>query len=157
MWILKKKYDYWWKKYGLEKTDRATKTSLFDRNWATSLKPRQRSRPLRLVWWALHIYIWPIQFFLFIQSGIILLIFFFNLKILGCKACQRLLIFLNQYEIFIDVKYTKGQRLHYLFLYKEHLFIFHCICVIVGVTSPWCDISCCRGYNFWYCRLWKTQ
>jgi hypothetical protein len=23
------------KKYGLEKTDRATKTSLFDRNWAT--------------------------------------------------------------------------------------------------------------------------
>jgi hypothetical protein len=21
MWILKKKYDYWWKKYGLEKTD----------------------------------------------------------------------------------------------------------------------------------------
>ena len=30
-----------------EKTDRATKTSLFDRNWATSLKP------LRLVWWAL--------------------------------------------------------------------------------------------------------
>jgi hypothetical protein len=24
MWILKKKYDYWWKKYGLEKTDRAT-------------------------------------------------------------------------------------------------------------------------------------
>ena len=52
MWILKKKYDYWWKKYGLEKTDRATKTSLFDRNWATSLKPRWRSRPLRLVWWA---------------------------------------------------------------------------------------------------------
>ena len=33
------------KKYGLEKT----KTSLFDRNWATSLKPRRRSRPLRLV------------------------------------------------------------------------------------------------------------
>jgi hypothetical protein len=27
-----------------------TKTSLFDRNWATSLKPRRRSRPLRLVW-----------------------------------------------------------------------------------------------------------
>ena len=54
MWILKKKYDYWWKKYRLEKTDRATKTSLFDRNWAISLKPRRRSRPLRLVWWALH-------------------------------------------------------------------------------------------------------
>jgi hypothetical protein len=53
MWILKKKYDYWWTKYGLEKTDRATKTSLFDRNWATSLKPRWRSRPLCLVWWAL--------------------------------------------------------------------------------------------------------
>ena len=34
MWILKKKYDYWWKKYGLEKTDRAT-----------SLKPRRKSRP----------------------------------------------------------------------------------------------------------------
>ena len=51
MWILKKKeYNYWWQKYGLEKTDRATKTSLFDRNWETSLKPRQRSRPLRLVW-----------------------------------------------------------------------------------------------------------
>ena len=55
--ILKKKYDYWWKKYGLEKTYRATKTSLFDRNWAISLKPRRRSRPLRLVWWALlHVY-----------------------------------------------------------------------------------------------------
>ena len=46
----------WAKKYGLEKTDRATKTSLFDRNWATSLKPRWRSRPLHLVWWALHMY-----------------------------------------------------------------------------------------------------
>jgi hypothetical protein len=45
MWILKKKYDYWWKKYGLEKTDRATKTSLFDRNWAILLKPRRRSHP----------------------------------------------------------------------------------------------------------------
>ena len=53
MWILKKKYDYWWKKYGLEKTDRATKTSLFDRNWVISLKPRRRSRLLCLVWWAL--------------------------------------------------------------------------------------------------------
>ena len=53
MWILKKKY-YWLKKYGLEKTDRVTKTSLFDRNWATSLKPRRRNRPLRLVWWALQ-------------------------------------------------------------------------------------------------------
>ena len=42
------------KKYGLEKTDRATETSLFDRNSATSLKPRRRSRPLRLVWWALQ-------------------------------------------------------------------------------------------------------
>jgi hypothetical protein len=58
MWILKKKYDYWWKKYGLEKTDRATKTLLFDRNWAISLKSRQRSPSLRLVWWAL-----PTQFF----------------------------------------------------------------------------------------------
>ena len=53
-WILKKKYDYWWKKYWLEKTDRATKTSLFDRNWAISLKPRRKSRPLRLIWWVLH-------------------------------------------------------------------------------------------------------
>ena len=53
MWILKKKYDYWWKKYGVEKTDRVTKTSLFERNWATWLKPRRRSRPFRLVWWAL--------------------------------------------------------------------------------------------------------
>jgi hypothetical protein len=26
MWILKKKCNYWWKKYGLEKTDRVTKT-----------------------------------------------------------------------------------------------------------------------------------
>jgi hypothetical protein len=33
------------KKYGLEKTDRATKTSLFDRNWVTSLKPRQMKSP----------------------------------------------------------------------------------------------------------------
>jgi hypothetical protein len=30
MWILKEKYDYWLKKYWFEKTDRATKTSLFD-------------------------------------------------------------------------------------------------------------------------------
>ena len=52
-WILKKKYDYWWEKYWLEKTDRATKTPLFDRNWAISLKPRRKSRPLHLVWWAL--------------------------------------------------------------------------------------------------------
>jgi hypothetical protein len=52
-WILKKKYDYRWKKYWLEKTDRATKTSLFHRNWAISLKPRRKSLPLRLVWWAL--------------------------------------------------------------------------------------------------------
>ena len=49
------KYDYWWKKYGREKTDRVTKTSLFDRNWAISLKPRRRSCPFRLVWWALFI------------------------------------------------------------------------------------------------------
>jgi hypothetical protein len=42
------------KKYRLEKTDRATKTSLFDRNWAISLKPRRRSCPFHLVWWALH-------------------------------------------------------------------------------------------------------
>jgi hypothetical protein len=56
MGILKKKYDYWWKKYRLEKTDRATKTLLFDRNWTISLKPRRRSRPLRLVWWALKQY-----------------------------------------------------------------------------------------------------
>jgi len=34
----------------LKRLDRATKTSLFDRNWAISLKPRRRSRPLRLVW-----------------------------------------------------------------------------------------------------------
>jgi hypothetical protein len=51
MWILKKKYDYWWKKCGLEKTDRATKTSLFDRNWAISLKPMWRSRPARSFLW----------------------------------------------------------------------------------------------------------
>ena len=38
------------------KTDRprATKTSLFDRNWAISLKPKRKSHPLRLVWWALQ-------------------------------------------------------------------------------------------------------
>jgi hypothetical protein len=54
IWILKKKYDYWWTKYGHEKTDRTLKTSLFDRNWAISLKPRRRSHPLRLVWWALN-------------------------------------------------------------------------------------------------------
>ena len=60
MWILKKKYDYWWEKYWLEKTDRATKTSLFDRNWAISLKPRRKSRPLRLVLWVLiHVFLSP--------------------------------------------------------------------------------------------------
>jgi hypothetical protein len=43
-------------------TDRATETSLFDRNWATSLKLRRRSRPLRLVWWTLAPYlIWICQ------------------------------------------------------------------------------------------------
>jgi len=67
MWILKKKYDYWWKKYGLEKTDMATKTSLFDRHWAISLKPRRRSRPLRLVWWALGHSLF-IVFFAFLSS-----------------------------------------------------------------------------------------
>ena len=38
------------------KTDRprATKTSLFDRNWAISLKPKRKNHPLRLVWWALQ-------------------------------------------------------------------------------------------------------
>jgi hypothetical protein len=39
---LKKKYDYWWKKYLLEKTDRATNTSLFDRNWAISLNQGEK-------------------------------------------------------------------------------------------------------------------
>ena len=32
------------KKYGLEKTDRVTKTSLFDRNWAISLKPTTKEK-----------------------------------------------------------------------------------------------------------------
>jgi hypothetical protein len=50
MSILKEKYDYWLKKYWLEKTDRVTKNSLFDRTWAISLKPSRKSRPLRLVW-----------------------------------------------------------------------------------------------------------
>jgi hypothetical protein len=38
-----------WIDFRKSKTDSATNTSLFDRNWATSLKPRQRSRPLCLV------------------------------------------------------------------------------------------------------------
>jgi len=37
----------------LKRLTRATKTLLFDRNWAISLKPRRKSRPLYLVWWAL--------------------------------------------------------------------------------------------------------
>jgi len=37
----------------LKRLTRATKTSPFDRNWATSLKPRRKSHPLCLVWWAL--------------------------------------------------------------------------------------------------------
>jgi hypothetical protein len=45
VWLLVKQIRTW---------NRATKTSLFDRNWAISLKPRRRSRPLRLVWWALN-------------------------------------------------------------------------------------------------------
>jgi hypothetical protein len=56
-WILKKKYDYWWKKYWLDKTD-----ALFDRNWAISLKPRRKSRPLHLVWWALVLCIITMKF-----------------------------------------------------------------------------------------------
>ena len=49
--------EYWRKSMiiGEKNTDlkRLTKTSLFDRNWAISLKPRRRSHPLRMVWWAL--------------------------------------------------------------------------------------------------------
>jgi len=37
----------------LKRLTRATKTSPFDRNWVTSLKPRRKSHPLCLVWWAL--------------------------------------------------------------------------------------------------------
>jgi hypothetical protein len=48
--IITKNLNHESQEYGLEKTYRATKTSLFDRNWAISLTPRQRSRPLRLVW-----------------------------------------------------------------------------------------------------------
>ena len=49
--------EYWRKSMIIgEKIDRATKTSPFDRNWAISLKPRRRSHPLRLVWWALYPY-----------------------------------------------------------------------------------------------------
>jgi hypothetical protein len=58
---IEEKYDYWWKKYGLEKTDRATKT------WAISLKPRRRCRPLPLVWWALHICL--LNLFIFYSSN----------------------------------------------------------------------------------------
>jgi hypothetical protein len=46
--VLKKKYDYCWKISGLEKTDRATKTSLFDRNWAISLN--QGKEVAHFVW-----------------------------------------------------------------------------------------------------------
>ena len=49
VWLLVKKI----------RTDRVTKTSLFDRNWAISLKPRRKSRPLHLVWWTL-LYNWNI-------------------------------------------------------------------------------------------------
>ena len=50
--------EYWRKSMNnnnllVKRLTRTTKTSLFDRNWAISLKPRWRSRPLCLVWWAL--------------------------------------------------------------------------------------------------------
>jgi len=40
---------------GEKNTDlkRLTGRLKLDRNWAISLKPRRKSRPLRLVWWAL--------------------------------------------------------------------------------------------------------
>jgi hypothetical protein len=41
---LKKKYDYWWKKKGLEKTDR-TETLLFDRNWTTEIETMAKKSP----------------------------------------------------------------------------------------------------------------
>jgi hypothetical protein len=53
VWLLVKKILTWKDWY-----DRATKTSLFDRNWAISLKPRRKSRPLRLVWWALQVWLY---------------------------------------------------------------------------------------------------
>jgi hypothetical protein len=50
MWTLKKKYDYWWKKYGLEKTDRATKTSTFWQKLGDFIEIKaKKSSPLRLV------------------------------------------------------------------------------------------------------------
>ena len=44
-WILKKKYDYWWKKYWLTKTDRANKTLYGGWNRAISVKPGKNSHP----------------------------------------------------------------------------------------------------------------
>jgi len=75
MWILKKKYDYLVKKIRTWKTDRVTKTSLFDRNWVISLKPRRRSRPLCLVWWALDCtvccqFLWIVYFWLPLQYSL---------------------------------------------------------------------------------------
>jgi hypothetical protein len=63
---------FWLKKYWLEKTDRATKTLLFDRDWAISFKPRRKSCPLRLVWWAL--YVFDYLFYSFRFDNIILII-----------------------------------------------------------------------------------
>jgi hypothetical protein len=63
------------KKYGLEKTDRANKTSLFDRKWVTSLKPRRRSCPLRQVWWALELWLINAIFNLFFSYIMVVSLF----------------------------------------------------------------------------------
>ena len=122
MWILKKKYDYWWKKYGLEKTDRATKTSFFDRNWATSLKPRRRSRPLRLVWWALKTVYFRLK-----SVSFLLTIVYFLLKTIYAISILTifflfLLLFLSCEQRFHQIRNTSNIK-SYLSLEWSPLYI----------------------------------
>jgi hypothetical protein len=108
MWILKKKYDYWWKKYGLEKTDRASKTSFFDRNWVTSLKPRRRSRPLRLVWCALKTVYFRLKSVSFLLTIVYFLLTIVYFLLTTIYAISILTIFFLFFLLFLSCE----QRFH---------------------------------------------
>ena len=45
MWILKKKYDYWWKKYGLEKTDTDRETKAFWQKLGDFIETKAKKSP----------------------------------------------------------------------------------------------------------------
>jgi hypothetical protein len=46
MWILKKKYDYWWKKYGLEKTDKGDWNFAFWQKLGDFIETKAKKSPI---------------------------------------------------------------------------------------------------------------